>query len=149
MPSPPFRNEFGHSLAMPHPRPKPSFFAALPSLLLLCANVSTARAADADETGAGLYESACAKCHSGGPGAFFTRAPKLSDKVWADRLAAAGSVEALVASVSRGKGKMPAQLGLPRSKAEPDSKLSQADLQAAVTYMLERTGTAAPASAAP
>lgn len=89
--------------------------------------------------GAAIYEQACAKCHSPGPGAFFTRAPKIGAKDWDARLAAAGSVDALLASVKNGKGKMPPQLGLPRSKTEPDSKLDESELRAAVEFMLAKT----------
>jgi cytochrome c5 len=110
----------------------------LPTLVLglLSALVFAGAAQAAD--GAALYEQACAKCHSLGPGAFFTHAPKIGAKDWDARLAAAGSVDALLASVENGKGKMPPQLGLPRSKAEPDSRLDESDLRAAVEFLLSR-----------
>ena len=81
--------------------------------------------------GAKIYEQACRKCHNGGPGGFFTGAPKLGSKEWQARVAKAASPDALFASVRNGKGKMPPQLG-------GELKLGEAELRAATDYMLSR-----------
>jgi cytochrome c5 len=97
----------------------------LPALLvLLMTGLAPVFAAD----GAAVYQSACAKCHGGGPGGFFTGAPKLGGKVMELRLARAGSIDGLLPSVKNGLGNMPPQGG--------DSGLSDADLKAAIEFML-------------
>ena len=79
--------------------------------------------------GRAVYEQACGKCHSGGPGGFFTGAPRIGKKkFWDDRVAAAGSVDPLVVSTLKGKGKMPAQLGV--------EGLTEAQIRAAVEYLV-------------
>ena len=80
---------------------------------------STAMAAD----GKAVYEQTCAMCHAAG----VANAPKLTDKAaWAPRVATGKA--ALVASVTQGKGAMPAKAG--------NAALADADIAAAVDYIL-------------
>jgi cytochrome c5 len=73
-----------------------------------------------------LYETACLACHAAG----VAGAPKLGDKAaWAAR--AGAGIDALTASVIKGKGAMP-----PRGAA---AAASDADLRAAVEYMLAQS----------
>ena len=82
-------------------------------------SVGAALAADGNAT----YTQACAVCHAAGVGG----APKFGDKAaWAPRLSA--GKDALVASVVKGKGAMPAKAG--------NAALSDADIKAAVDHML-------------
>lgn len=81
--------------------------------------VTGAGAAD----GKAVYSQTCAACHVSGVGG----APKLTDKAaWAPRLK--GGQGAMVASVLKGKGAMPAKGG--------NASLSDADVKAAVEYMV-------------
>jgi len=102
-------------------------------LLTLALAPLTAIAADAEASadGKAIYEKACGRCHNSGPGSFFTGAPKIGSDLWKPRLAAAGSVDALVVSAAKGKGKMPPQGG--------PSGLSDTDLKAAVEYILSKS----------
>jgi cytochrome c5 len=78
------------------------------------------------EAGKKLYESACVACHAAG----VAGAPKLGDKAaWSSRSTA--GLDALTASVIKGKGAMP-----PRGAAgtAPDG-----DIRAAVEYMLAKS----------
>ena len=89
------------------------------------AEAAPAAAAATVAAGAGeaLYKQACAVCHAAG----VAGAPKLGDKAaWAPRLAA--GVDGLTASAIQGKGAMPPKGG---------SAASDADIQAAVAFMLE------------
>lgn len=80
---------------------------------------STAMAAD----GKAVYEQTCAMCHAAG----VANAPKFGDKAaWAPRIATGKA--ALVASVTKGKGAMPAKAG--------NAALGDADIAAAVDYMI-------------
>jgi cytochrome c5 len=80
---------------------------------------STAMAAD----GKAVYEQTCAMCHAAG----VANAPKFGDKAaWAPRVATGKA--ALVASVTKGKGAMPAKAG--------NAALGDADIAAAVDYMI-------------
>ncbi len=73
--------------------------------------------------GKAVYAQTCAVCHAAG----VAGAPKLEDKgAWKSRLAA--GKEALVSSVIKGKGAMPANGG--------NGALSDADIWAAVDFML-------------
>ena len=73
-------------------------------------------------TGEALYKQACSVCHVAG----VAGAPKFGDKAaWASRVA--GGLDALTASVIKGKGAMPPKGG---------SAASDADIKAAVEYML-------------
>ncbi|WP_339847866.1 c-type cytochrome [uncultured Halopseudomonas sp.] len=70
--------------------------------------------------GKAVYDKSCAACHAVLP-------PKLGDKAaWAPRLKQ--GADALVVSVVKGKGMMPAKGG--------NTILSEADIRAAVDYML-------------
>jgi cytochrome c5 len=81
-----------------------------------------ATASVAADAGAALYKQACTVCHAVG----VAGAPKSGDKAaWAGRVGL--GVEALTASVIKGKGAMPARGG---------SSASDAEIQAAVAYML-------------
>lgn len=74
-------------------------------------------------TGEALYKQACSVCHVAG----VAGAPKFGDKAaWAARVAA--GVDGLTASAIKGKGAMPPKGG---------STASDADIMAAVTYMLD------------
>ena len=69
-----------------------------------------------------IYNKSCALCHA-------ALSPKLSDKAaWEPRLKQGN--DALVAAVVKGKGTMPAKGGA--------AKLSEADIKAAVDYMVEQ-----------
>jgi cytochrome c5 len=77
----------------------------------------------ADDAGKALYEKACMACHV----AAVAGAPKFGDKTaWAPRIKL--GVDALTASVIKGKGAMP-----PRGAA---GGASDADIKAAVQYMV-------------
>ncbi|WP_428576987.1 c-type cytochrome [Piscinibacter sp.] len=79
----------------------------------------TAVAAD----GKAVYEKTCVACHATG----VANAPKLGDKAaWAPRIATGR--DALVASVTKGKGAMPPKAGA--------ANLSDGDIKAAVDYMV-------------
>lgn len=100
---------------------------------LLCGSPAWSADAAAPIDGARIYDQDCAKCHSSAFGAFFSGAPKTGDdKLWAQRLAAAGSVDALVASAIKGKGKMPPKGGA--------AQLDDAQMHAAVVHMLGNSG---------
>ncbi len=74
--------------------------------------------------GKDVYGKTCAVCHATGVGG----APKFANKGdWQARLA--GGKDALVASVVKGKGAMPAKGGNP--------SLSDGDVKAAVDFMLD------------
>ncbi len=96
--------------------------AAAPAAVPVAAAAVPAAVADA-AAGKKLYETACLACHAAG----VAGAPKLGDRAaWAARTAA--GVDALTASVIKGKGAMP-----PRGAA---GAASDAELRAAVEYML-------------
>lgn len=72
--------------------------------------------------GEALYKQACAACHTAG----VAGAPKFGDKAgWAPRVKT--GVDAMTASVIKGKGAMPPKGG---------STASDADIRAAVEYMV-------------
>lgn len=73
--------------------------------------------------GGATYAQACALCHATGVGG----APKLGDKAaWAPRIAT--GKDAMLASVLKGKGAMPAKGG--------NASLNDADVKAAVEHMI-------------
>jgi len=77
-------------------------------------------------SGKEIYTKACSACHVAG----VAKAPKLSDKAaWAS-LVKQGN-DALVAAVIKGKGAMPPRAG--------NASLSDADIKAAVEYMIGQT----------
>lgn len=105
------------SAAPPAAAPAPATAAAAPA---------PAPAAAAPAAGAGngkkVYEGACVACHASG----VAGAPKLGDKgAWAPRLAT--GLDALTASVIKGKGAMPPKGG--------NASIPDADIRAAVEYM--------------
>ncbi|MFN3439556.1 MAG: c-type cytochrome [Acidovorax sp.] len=98
--------------------------AAAPAADAAAAAPATAPApvTTASANGEALYKQACQVCHAAG----VAGAPKLGDKTaWSPRLTA--GMDALYASVVKGKGAMP-----PRGGA---AQASDADLRAAVDYM--------------
>lgn len=96
--------------------------AAAPAAAAAPAPVAAPAAVKAN-AGEALYKQACLACHAAG----VAGAPKLGDKAaWAPRLKT--GVDALTASVIKGKGAMPAKGGA--------ASASDADLRAAVEYMV-------------
>ncbi len=92
--------------------------AAAPAVAVAAAAPAAAKAG----AGEALYKQACMACHAAG----VAGAPKFGDKAaWAAR--AKNGVDALTASVIKGKGAMPAKGG---------SAASDADIRAAVEYMV-------------
>jgi cytochrome c5 len=103
---------FNQSMAAPISAAVPATAAAAPA---------TAAAAKPD--GAKVYAMGCNACHAAG----IAGAPKFGDKMaWAPRSKA--GIDALVASVTKGKGAMPPKGGV--------ASASDAELRAAVEYML-------------
>jgi cytochrome c5 len=81
-----------------------------------------AAAAPAADVGKKLYDTACMACHVAG----VAGAPKFGDKAaWAPRIAT--GLDALTASVVKGKGAMPPKGG---------SAASDAEIRASVEYMV-------------
>ncbi len=98
--------------------------AARAGTLAMVLAVATAPVLAAE--GKAVYAQTCAVCHAAG----VAGAPKLDDKAaWKPRLAS--GKDALLASVLKGKGAMPAKGG--------NAALSEADLKAAVDFMLSQT----------
>jgi cytochrome c5 len=91
----------------------------------LADSIGANAAAKADEPAAAgkkVYEAVCVACHASG----VAGAPKFGDKgAWAPRLAS--GLDALTASVIKGKGAMPPKGG--------NASLPDADIRAAVEYM--------------
>lgn len=86
--------------------------------------------------GKAIFDATCTACHSTGAAG----APKIGDAAaWAPRLK--GGNAALYASAIKGKGAMPPRGGNPN--------LSDADLQAAVNYLIGQPDAAAKAAAKP
>ncbi len=84
-------------------------------------------AASAGRPGDEIYKMACAACHIAG----VAGAPKTGDNAaWAKR--AEAGVDALVSTVVKGKGAMPAKGG--------NASLSEDDIRNAVNYLLEQAG---------
>lgn len=105
--------------AAPVEAPAVAVVAAAPAAPAAAPVAVAAVAADA---GAKLYKQACTACHAAG----VAGAPKSGDKAaWAARVGL--GVDALTASVIKGKGVMPARGG---------SAASDAEIKAAVEYML-------------
>ena len=114
--------------AAPEATAAPVAEAAAPVVVAAAAAEPAAAAAPAPAatvaagTGEALYKQACSVCHVAG----VAGAPKFGDKAaWAPRVA--GGLDALTASVIKGKGAMPPKGG---------SAASDADIKAAVEYML-------------
>ena len=111
--------------AAPMAAPAPAAAPATPAPAAAAAPVAAAAAApaaDASGKGKALYDVSCIACHAAG----VAGAPKFGDKAaWAPRIAT--GLDALTASVIKGKGAMP-----PKGA----SSASDADLRAAVEYMV-------------
>ena len=106
----------------------------LPLLLSLAWWPAASVQAQPAGVGKGVYDGGCAACHAAG----VLNAPKTGDKAaWAAR--SAGGIEALVKSAIAGKPP-----GMPPRGGRTD--LTEAQLRAAIEYMM--TGGAAPAAAA-
>lgn len=101
--------------------------AAAPAAAPAAVAVAAAAPAKADvSAGKKLYETSCLACHAAG----VAGAPKLGDKAaWAAR--ASAGVDALTASVIKGKGAMP-----PKGAA---AAATDAEIRAAVEYMLAQS----------
>lgn len=105
--------------AVAAPAPSPAAVAAAP---VAAAPAAAAPATVAAGAGEALYKQACAVCHVAG----VAGAPKFGDKTaWAPRVGA--GLDALTATVIKGKGAMPPKGG---------SAAPEADIKAAVQYML-------------
>jgi len=92
------------------------------AIAVLALAVTLPAAADNGET---IYVQQCAKCHDTG----LINSPKLGDKAaWAPKLAT--GVDAMTATVIKGKGAMPPKGACPTC--------SDADLRAAVNYMAKK-----------
>lgn len=101
--------------------PAPAVVAAAPAAAP--AAPAAASATVAAGTGEALYKQSCTVCHAAG----VAGAPKSGDKAaWAPRIAS--GIDALTASVIKGKGAMPPKGG---------SAASDADLRAAVQFMVD------------
>lgn len=84
-------------------------------------------AAAAGQGGEAVYTKACIVCHSTG----VAGAPKVGDKAaWEPRLAQ--GMDTLVSTALKGKGAMPPKGG--------HANLSDAEIKAAIEYMLEKSG---------
>ena len=95
------------------------FASKLAAVAALSCLAAPALAAD----GKAVYDKTCGVCHAAG----VAGAPKLGDKAaWAPR--AATGKDALVASVTKGKGAMPPKAG--------NAALTDDEIKAAVDYLL-------------
>ncbi|WP_137921462.1 c-type cytochrome [Hydrogenophaga sp. 2FB] len=107
--------------AAPAAAPAPAAVAAAPAAAAPAA-AAPASATVAAGAGEALYKQACSVCHVAG----VAGAPKFGDKAaWAPRVGA--GLDALTATVIKGKGAMPPKGG---------STAADADIKAAVQYML-------------
>jgi cytochrome c5 len=105
----------------PAPAAAPSVAAAASAAGGVASVTSPAGGAAAD-AGKKVYDTACMACHAAG----VAGAPKLGDKAaWAPRIA--NGIDALTASVIKGKGAMPPRGG---------SSASDAELKASVEFMV-------------
>lgn len=112
-------------VAAPTNTPAPNAAVAVAATAAVSAVASTAVATKATvaDKGKAIYDQACTACHAAGAAG----APKFGDKAaWAPRIGA--GVDALTASVIKGKGAMP-----PRGASV---NASDADIKATVEYML-------------
>jgi cytochrome c5 len=97
--------------------------AAAPPVTASPAPAGAAGGATSTADGKAVYDRACIACHQGG----VAGAPKFGDKAaWAPRIG--GGMEALYASVLKGKGAMPPKGG--------QTALADAEVKAAVDYMV-------------
>ena len=97
-------------------------------ILVAAAAVALPAAAQPERTGEQVVQYQCVLCHGPGVGG----APKIGDaKAWGKR--ATAGIAGLVRSAANGRNGMPPHGGL--------SSVSEAELRAAIRYMLERSGT--------
>jgi cytochrome c5 len=109
--------------AAPAAAPAPAAVAAAPAAAPAAPAPAAASATVAAGTGEALYKQSCTVCHAAG----VAGAPKSGDKAaWAPRIAL--GIDALTASVIKGKGAMPPKGG---------SAASDADIRAAVQFMVD------------
>lgn len=99
-------------------------------LLAGTVGVSGTALGDEQDGARAVYERACAACHKGGFGGFFTGAPKTGKQSDWEPLLEKG-VDALVASTLNGVGKMEARGGC--------EDCSDAEIRAAVEYMVAKS----------
>jgi cytochrome c5 len=96
-------------------------------LLILAATVALPAAAQPERTGEQIVQHQCILCHGAGVGG----APKIGDgKAWGKR--ANSGIDPLVRSAVKGRNGMPPNGGL--------AGLSEAELRAAIRYMLDKSG---------
>lgn len=116
-------NQSGGNLKEPAAPADPSPTAVVASATVATLPAAAVTAAGANPAkGKAIYEATCAACHSAG----VAGAPKAGDKAaWGPRLKTGN--DALVASVTKGKGIMPPKGG--------NASLSDADVRAAVEYL--------------
>ena len=102
------------------------------SLLLSFSALSSSVFADnSPRPGDQTVSQVCSVCHGTG----LMGAPKIGDAdAWKPRLQRAGSIDGLVESAEHGRGNMPPRGGV--------SRLTDADLKAAIQYMLSKSGVA-------
>jgi len=81
-------------------------------------------------SGAAVFNAACANCHTGGFGGFFSRAPTVGKKSDWEVLIPKG-VDGLTATTLAGVGRMAPRGGC--------ASCSDAEIRAAVAYMLENS----------
>ena len=116
--------------AAPAAEQKTDSAAAADTVAAAPTSTAGAVATTSGKPGDEVYNTGCVACHATGA----ANAPKLNDKAaWEPR--AATGLAALVNSVVKGKGAMPARGGL--------SNLSDADAENAVRYMLKEAGVEA------
>ena len=101
--------------------------------ILICAAPllwqAPALAEEASHPGADTVQQICSACH----GAGLLGAPQIGNhSAWSARLQEAGSVDGLLAVAESGRNNMPPRGG--------ESSLSDADLRAAIEYMLAQSG---------
>lgn len=98
-------------------------FASKAAVIAALSSVAFASGFAAAADGKGTYDKVCSVCHAAG----VAGAPKYGDKgAWAPR--ASQGKDALVQSVIKGKGAMPAKGG--------NAQLADDDVKAAVDYLL-------------
>jgi len=116
-------------------QPRAAVAAPAPKAPAATAATKPAAAADAGK-GASVYQASCSACHAAG----VAGAPKIGDAAaWAARVRTGAS--ALYASALKGKGAMPAKGG--------NAALADADVRAAVDFMLAQLQVANAADAKP
>ena len=90
---------------------------------------AAAQAGEVPRSGADTVQQVCSACH----GAGLFGAPQIGNRsAWSARLQEAGSVDGLLAVAASGRNNMPPRGG--------ESELSDAELRAAIEYMLAQSG---------